>query len=131
MPHFGMPRRNVISGASSSKAQVNWRRGFFRVWLLASGAWIMSWVLWLMIYGISRGFRDMHEVFAVPVRAGSPDLGISGLVDSVQAPRYAVPVGLVLYAARKSAQGSAPGVLFGGAPEKLFGPLKRWLQDFF
>jgi hypothetical protein len=40
-------------------------------------------------------------------------------------------VGLVLYAARKNAQGSAPGVLFGGAPEKLFGPLKRWLQDFF
>ena len=73
-----------------------------------------------------------REVFATPVRAGQPDLGISGLVDSVQAPRYAVPVGLVLYAARKSAGGgSAPGVLFGGAPEKLFGPLKRWLQDFF
>ena len=73
-----------------------------------------------------------REVFAVPVRAGHPEQGISGLVDSVQAPRYAVPVGLVLYAARKSAGGgSAPGVLFGGAPEKLFGPLKRWLQDFF
>ncbi len=73
-----------------------------------------------------------REVFAAPVRAGHPEQGISGLVDSVQAPRYAVPVGLVLYAARKSAGGgSAPGVLFGGAPEKLFGPLKRWLQDFF
>jgi cell division protein FtsA len=73
-----------------------------------------------------------REVFAAPVRAGHPELGISGLVDSVQAPRYAVPVGLVLYAARKSAGGgSAPGVLFGGAPERLFGPLKRWLQDFF
>jgi len=73
-----------------------------------------------------------REVFAVPVRAGNPEQGISGLVDSVQAPRFAVPVGLVLYAARKSAGGgSAPGVLFGGAPEKLFGPLKRWLQDFF
>jgi cell division protein FtsA len=72
-----------------------------------------------------------REVFAVPVRAGHPELGISGLVDSVQAPRYAVPVGLVLYAMRKHAHGGAPGVLFGGAPEKLFGPLKRWLQDFF
>ena len=72
-----------------------------------------------------------REVFAVPVRAGHPELGISGLVDSVQAPRYAVPVGLVLYAARKSAQGGAPGVMFGGRPEKLFAPLKRWLQDFF
>ncbi len=73
-----------------------------------------------------------REAFAVPVRAGHPELGISGLVDSVEAPRYAVPVGLVLYAARKAAHGAAPGVLFGGAGvDKWFGPLKRWLQDFF
>src|SRR5439155_376944 len=42
-----------------------------------------------------------RDAFAVPVRAGTPEQGISGLVDSVQAPRYAVPVGLVLYAARR------------------------------
>jgi len=54
MPHFGMPRR-VVESTVRSKAQINWRRGFFRVWLLLSGAWIMSWVLWLMIYGISTG----------------------------------------------------------------------------
>jgi cell division protein FtsA len=76
-----------------------------------------------------------REVFAVPVRTGTPELGISGLVDSVQAPRYAVPVGLVLYAARKVAQGAAPGGLMaggvGGGVDKWIGPLKRWLQDFF
>ena len=74
-----------------------------------------------------------REVFAVPVRTGTPELGISGLVDSVQAPRYAVPVGLVLYAARKVAQGAAPGGLLVGAAgvDKWIGPLKRWLQDFF
>jgi cell division protein FtsA len=73
-----------------------------------------------------------REAFAVPVRAGHPEFGISGLVDSVEAPRYAVPVGLVLYAARKVAHGAAPGVLFGGTGvDKWFGPLKRWLQDFF
>jgi cell division protein FtsA len=73
-----------------------------------------------------------REVFAMPVRAGHPELGISGLIDSVQAPRYAVPVGLVLYAARKLAQGGgSASVLFGARPEKLFAPLKRWLQDFF
>jgi cell division protein FtsA len=74
-----------------------------------------------------------REAFAMPVRTGTPDIGISGLVDSVQAPRYAVPVGLVLYAARKLAGGAAPGGMLvgGGGVEKLFGPLKRWLQDFF
>ena len=73
-----------------------------------------------------------RDVFGMPVRAGTPELGISGLVDSVQAPRYAVPVGLVLYAARAAAR-TAPGVgsLVDGAGERLFGPLKRWLQDFF
>jgi hypothetical protein len=30
------------------------------------------------------------------------------------------------------AHGAAPGVLFGGTGvDKWFGPLKRWLQDFF
>jgi len=49
------------------------------------------------------------------------------LVDSVQAPRYAVPVGLVLYAARQRAGGpqTATGV------ERLLAPVKRWLQDIF
>ena len=74
-----------------------------------------------------------REVFAAPVRAGTPEQGISGLVDSVQAPRYAVPVGLVLYAARRLAQGAVPGGarVKGAGAERLFGPLKRWLQDFF
>src|SRR6266513_356261 len=71
-----------------------------------------------------------RDAFAVPVRAG-----MSGLGDSVQAPRYAVPVGLVLYAARRLAQGGG-GVPSGSLArsagvERWFGPLKRWLQDFF
>ena len=74
-----------------------------------------------------------REVFAVPVRAGAPELGISGLVDSVQAPRYAVPVGLVLYAARRMMQGTAAHAASAGdgGVERVLGPLKRWLQDFF
>ena len=79
-----------------------------------------------------------RDVFATPVRAGAPERDISGLVDSVQAPRYAVPVGLVLYAAKRLAQGQSGGSKSlvgssggGGAVEKWLGPLKRWLQDFF
>ncbi len=76
-----------------------------------------------------------RDAFAVPVRAGTPEQGISGLVDSVQAPRYAVPVGLVLYAARRLAQGGSgvPSRSTGKSAgvERWFGPLKRWLQDFF
>src|SRR5437667_377716 len=80
--------------------------------------------------------RDLVAGLGVrQVRAGTPEQGISGLVDSVQAPRYAVPVGLVLYAARRLAQGGG-GVPSGSLArsagvERWFGPLKRWLQDFF
>ncbi len=69
-----------------------------------------------------------REVFAMPVRKGIPEAHVSGLVDSVQAPRYAVPVGLTLYAAHQRLR------LGGGMDTsvgKFLAPVKRWLQDFF
>jgi cell division protein FtsA len=69
-----------------------------------------------------------REVFAMPGRKGVPERDIRGLVDSVQAPRYAVPVGLALYGAKSRLQGETLG---DKAVEKVLGPVKRWLQDFF
>lgn len=68
-----------------------------------------------------------REVFAMPVRVGAPTQRISGLVGSVQAPQYAVPVGLALHAAQQQA-----GALYGnGTVGRVLGPIKRWLQEFF
>ena len=64
----------------------------------------------------------------MPVRQGIPERGIKGLVDSVQAPRYAVPVGLALYGAQQRVLGIGYG---GTGVNRLFGPVKRWLQEFF
>ena len=69
-----------------------------------------------------------REVFAMPVREGIPGQGIVGIVDQVQAPRFAVPVGLALYATRQIVGGKLDG---GQTVDRLFGPVKRWLQDFF
>lgn len=69
-----------------------------------------------------------REVLAMPVRVGTPEQGIGGLIDSVQSPRYAVPVGLALWAARERVLGAHDG---GVAVGRIFGPVKRWLQDFF
>ena len=69
-----------------------------------------------------------REVFAAPARVGTPKRGISGLVDRVQAPRYAVAAGLVLYAAGHILE--SEGAEQSGV-DKFFGPMKRWLQDFF
>ncbi len=74
-----------------------------------------------------------RDVFAVPVRIGYPANGLRGLVDQVGAPGFAVPVGLALYGARQVALGGGFGA--GGktspAVERVLGPVKRWLQDFF
>jgi hypothetical protein len=55
------------------------------------------------------------------------------LVDQVSGPAFAVPVGLALYGARQVANGG--GFVSGGhstpAVERVLGPVKRWLQDFF
>lgn len=68
-----------------------------------------------------------REVFAMPVRKGVPERRIKGLVDSVQAPRWAVPVGLALYGVRRSAGDGG----LDTTVDKMLGPVKRWLQEFF
>jgi cell division protein FtsA len=68
-----------------------------------------------------------REVFAAPARTGVPGRAISGLVDSVQEPRYAVSVGLVLYGARQRMGGYEPA----GGMDRWLAPVKRWLQEFF
>ncbi|HXV87407.1 MAG TPA: cell division protein FtsA [Gemmatimonadales bacterium] len=68
-----------------------------------------------------------RDVFACPARLGIPGRWISGLVDSVQAPRYTVPTGLVLFAAR----GRVGGAAGDGRMDRFLAPVKRWFQDFF
>jgi cell division protein FtsA len=68
-----------------------------------------------------------QDVFAMPVRKGVPERRIKGLVDSVQAPRYAVPVGLALYGVRRALGDAGADTTV----DKVLGPVKRWLQEFF
>ncbi|MBA2292786.1 MAG: cell division protein FtsA [Gemmatimonadales bacterium] len=74
-----------------------------------------------------------RDVFAAPVRIGYPADGLRGLVDRVSTPAFAVSTGLALYGARQVAMGGGFGA--GGktspAVERVFGPVKRWFQDFF
>ena len=49
----------------------NWRRGLFRLWFLASVAWIMGWALYLVISDLEGGFRKGSAV-AIPVVLCAP-----------------------------------------------------------
>ncbi|HET9455344.1 MAG TPA: cell division protein FtsA [Gemmatimonadaceae bacterium] len=74
------------------------------------------------------------DVFGAGVRVGVPSENLSGLSDSVEAPRFATAVGLAQYGATRialgggsSARKSKVGPGLGGAVERL----KFWLQDFW
>jgi cell division protein FtsA len=74
------------------------------------------------------------DVFGAGVRVGVPTENLTGLLDSVEAPRYATVVGLAQYGASRIAFGAGSsarriraGTGMGGAVERI----KFWLQDFF
>ena len=74
-----------------------------------------------------------REVFALPVRVAEPGKGLSGLADRIANPRMTVSAGLLLYGAKQVLQSGGFGVTARRSPavEKVIGPVKRWLQDFF
>src|SRR5262249_5412487 len=76
------------------------------------------------------------DVFGTGVRVGIPSENIGGLVDSVEAPRFATVVGLAQYGANRVALGGAAVSarrvsIGGGGMEKMVARVKFWLQDFF
>jgi cell division protein FtsA len=78
------------------------------------------------------GTAELGErILSAPVRIGRP-LGITGLVDSVNEPRFATGVGLVIYG--KDA-GRDENRFTGGDDDTLWSRvlerMKEWLHDFF
>jgi hypothetical protein len=75
MPRFGMPRRQFDEKGGQT-TQVNWRRGLLRIWLLVSAAWIMGWIVYLIIYGIQSGFQGPNEFLSIPVLLIGPPIAL-------------------------------------------------------
>jgi len=69
------PRRHYGLN-DNTPAQINWRRGLFRVWLLLSIAWIMGWMVYLIIYGIQGGFKDLRDFLVLPVLLFGPPVAL-------------------------------------------------------
>lgn len=74
------------------------------------------------------------DVFGTGVRVGVPSENLSGLLDSVESPRFATAVGLALYGANRVALGTVVGlrrIPIGKGMEGIAAKVKFWLQDFF
>lgn len=71
--HFGIPRR-VLEGRAEEP--INWRRGLFRSWILLSAAWLMGWIIYLIMYGLRGGFKTTGDWFVIPVLLFGPPIAL-------------------------------------------------------
>jgi|SRR5579872_6242706 len=71
MPLYSIPRRS-FSVPHTELTPINWRRGMFRIWIWISVAWIMGWIIHLLIYGLQNGFGDRGEFLVIPILLFGP-----------------------------------------------------------
>ncbi len=86
--------------------------------------------------GIPGAQELASDAFGTGVRVGSPAFNVSGLSDSVEAPRFATVVGLAQYGAHRmalgqQASGSGKRVKVAPGMDRIAQRVKLWLQDFF
>jgi hypothetical protein len=74
MPLYSIPRRSFVPH-SSEPTPLNWRRGLFRVWVLAAAAWVMSWLIYLIVDEIRSGFRT-SDMLVVPILLFGPPVAL-------------------------------------------------------
>jgi hypothetical protein len=75
MAPYGIPRRS-FSAKEEEPLPVNWRRGLFRVWLLFSAAWMMGWIIYLVMYGLQGGFKTTGDFLVIPVLLFGPPIAL-------------------------------------------------------
>jgi hypothetical protein len=72
--NFGIPRRG--SNNQRSEPELNWRRGLFRVWLVLSAAWIMGWIVYLILVGIKGRLQTLGDFLSIPVLFFGPPIAL-------------------------------------------------------
>jgi hypothetical protein len=74
MQLHSIPRRSFNS-SPADRAPINWRRGMFRVWILTSVAWIMSWAIYLIMYTLG-GRTEPKDFLVIPVLLFGPPVAL-------------------------------------------------------
>src|SRR3569833_1849594 len=55
---------------------LNWRRGLWRLWVLASSAWVLGWSVYLTIWALRSGFLFSFDLLAIPVLLFGPPVAL-------------------------------------------------------
>jgi hypothetical protein len=75
MPLYSIPRRSFRPEVSEPPMPINWRRGMFRVWLLVSAGWFMSWSIYLIMYAMRVG-STTSDLLVMPVLLLGPPVAL-------------------------------------------------------
>lgn len=70
-----IPGLRVSQANDNMSAPLNWRRGLWRLWVLASSAWLLGWGVYLAIWAIRSGF-ETGDLLAIPVLLIGPPLAL-------------------------------------------------------
>jgi hypothetical protein len=70
-----IPGLRVSQANDNVSAPPNWRRGLWRLWVLASSAWLLGWGVYLTIWAIRSGF-ETSDLLAIPVLLVGPPLAL-------------------------------------------------------
>ena len=66
--------RPFLSGEQT--APLNWRRGLFRMWLLVSAAWVMSWAIYFILSAMAQALKTVGDFLAIPVVFFGPPIAL-------------------------------------------------------
>jgi hypothetical protein len=75
MRPYAVPRR-PFNTHTEEPTPVNWRRGMVRVWILVSVAWIMGWIIYLIMDGLQGGFKSRGDFLVIPVLLFGPPIAL-------------------------------------------------------
>ena len=92
---FAMLDLALAQNAGAFLGLGSWLPGSLRVLVFQVGAPLI--LGWICLAFLRESLLSTRDVLALPVRPGMPERGITGLMDSVHALRYAVQAGLALY----------------------------------
>lgn len=74
MPLYSIPRRS-FNPRIVEPAKINWRRGLFRVWLLVSSGWVMSWSIYLIMGALREGMQA-GDLLVMPILLFGPPVAL-------------------------------------------------------
>jgi hypothetical protein len=68
-----MQNRTLLE--KEKREPINWQRGMFRLWIVASTAWMMGWLIYLAIEFVG-GEASARDLMAAPVMLLGPPIAL-------------------------------------------------------